>query len=54
MSFVHGGVLEFAALAQVRTLSSARIRNRIGQMDEADFARIKRSFIKLLDEDEEA
>ena len=47
VSFLHRGKKQIAVLSQVRVLSLKRLYRKIGQIDDADFERIKKAFRKL-------
>lgn len=45
--FKHAGKDEYAVLAQARVMSIKRLYRRIGRIDDADFARIRKGFVNL-------
>lgn len=46
-SFMHGGKLQTAQLAQGRVVSYKRLRELFGKIDSVDYKRIKEAFIAL-------
>lgn len=43
----HLGVDEYACLHQIRTVDCRRLYSKIGQLDDTDFMRIKKGFLRL-------
>ena len=43
----HAGIDEYACLHQIRTVDHRRLYSKIGQIDDADFTKLKEAFLSL-------
>ena len=43
----HAGIDEYVCLHQIRTVDYRRLYSKIGQIDDADFIKLKRAFLDL-------
>jgi mRNA interferase MazF len=46
-SFMHYGVRQTALLAQIRMFSCKRLHNRMGQLDSAEYIKLKEAYLSL-------